>query len=143
MKQMFKNYDNPQTESYLDCECKHIDHNLVQNIKGTVLGIKIKHLNPVNLFFHLNNFDPMKDSEAILSSTVLFEVVTTTGKSILRKELAATDCFIQPANDIVVHITQEEAELLKQESYKLRVFLCWSDGYYKIFSETDGLLIVR
>jgi hypothetical protein len=46
-------------------------------------------------------------------------------------------------SDLKVTVTQEEAKILKQESYKMELVLSSDAGFYKLFSEGDGLLVVR
>jgi hypothetical protein len=47
------------------------------------------------------------------------------------------------SSDLRVLINQEEAQLLKQEAYEISVILRYPTGFYKLFTETDGLLVVR
>jgi hypothetical protein len=47
------------------------------------------------------------------------------------------------SSDLRILINQEEAQLLKQEAYEISVILRSPTGFYKLFTETDGLLVVR
>ena len=150
MKNMFFNYDNNIDTSH--CAKHHHFENpdIVRDINGNFLGIKAKFQTPITLYFHLTDFGSdylvtncLTLANLVMSSDIVFEVSTNTHKVLISKQISAQDCFIANSNDIAVFLDTEDMKNLKQESYKMSLKLSWAEDSYEVFSETDGLLIIR
>jgi hypothetical protein len=81
--------------------------------------------------------------DLISSSSINFEITTTTHKVVLSKTFLGSEVFDYLTNDLVIPLTIEDFKHLKKETYKLSLKLIWPDEIYELFSETDGLLIIR
>lgn len=154
MKNMFFNYDNNIDTSLYNkesnCHCNHCvkDFSIVTDIKGNFLGINTKFQHPISLYFHLEDFGSeylaftgYSLADLVLSSKIVFEIRTLTHKPVITKEFLAQDCFSSSTNDLFIYL--DDIKDLKQESYRMSLKLVWEDETYELFSETDGLLIVR
>ena len=150
MKNMFFNYDNNiDTSSHK--EHPHFENpDIIKDINGKFLGIKAKFQTPTTLYFHLTDFgseylltNGLSLADLVMSSDIVFEISTTTHKVVVTKHISAQDNFISNSNDIIVFLDTEDMQKLKQESYKMNLKLSWEEDVYEVFSETDGLLIIR
>ena len=149
MTNMFTNYDNQSNKT----QCKPHFHyepkkgtKLITNIKGEVLGVQVIHSEPLQLYFHLENFSEIDTNEAlnaILQGVTLFEILTTTGKNIVTWEYSTVDILDQYTNDLCIALPQEEMKKLKKETYAMRLTLKAADFEYQVFAEKDGYLVVR
>jgi hypothetical protein len=79
----------------------------------------------------------------IIQGTTVFEILTTTHKSILSVEYLTAEILNQTTNDLFVSLSQAEMETLKKETYNMRVTLKTAENTYEVFAEKDGYLIVR
>ena len=79
----------------------------------------------------------------IVQGGTLFEVLTTTGKVLVKREYITAEILDQYTYDLCVTLTQEEMKNLKKETYVMRVTLKTAIAEYKVFAEKDGYLIVR
>lgn len=150
MKNMFFNYDNNIDTSH--CAKHHHFENpdIVRDINGKFLGIKAKFQTPTTLYFHLTDFgsdylltNGLSLADLVISSNIVFEISTINHKVVVTKNISAQDNFISASNDIIVLLDTEDMQKLKQESYKMSLKLSWEEDSYEVFSETDGLLIIR
>ena len=150
MKNMFFNYDN-NIETNRPAGHQHFENqDIVKDIKGNFLGIKAKFQTPTTLYFHLTDFgseylstNGISLTDLVMSSNIVFEILTTTRKVVVSKNILAQDCFISTSQDIVVFLDTEDMKSLKQESYKMSLKLSWGEDSYEVFSDSDGLLIIR
>lgn len=154
MSKMFVNYDNN-----IDLELPEFEPNfgprlspmtslpgisMLYNVKGECYGVEVKHQMPFELFFHLDEAHGWPLDSLINESSVELKILTRGNhKVILQKEFIGTEIFNSMSSDLRVLINQEEAQLLKQEAYEISVILRYPTGFYKLFTETDGLLVVR
>lgn len=154
MSKMFINYDNN-----IDLELPAFEHisvphlkpmtsipsiSLLYNVKGECYGVEVKHQMPFELFFHLDETHGWSLDSLVNESTVEFKLLARGNhKVILQKEFLGREIFNSMSSDLRVTISQEEALLLKQEAYEMSVILRYSTGFYKLFTESDGLLVVR
>lgn len=149
MSNMFTNYNNQSNKA----QCRPCFHHepkkgakLITNIKGDVLGVQVEHLSPLQLYFHLENFNEISTTEAlndILYGVTLFEILTTTGKNIVTWEYSTVDILDQFTNDLYISLPQEEMKKLKKETYNMKLTLKTTNFEYEVFAEKDGYLIVR
>ena len=154
MSKMFVNYDNN-----IDLELPEFEPNfgprlspmtslpgisMLYNVKGECYGVEVKHQMPFELFFHMDETHGWPLDSLVSESIVEFKLFTRGNhKVILQKEFAGTEVFNSLSSDLRILINQEEAQLLKQEAYEISVILRYPTGFYKLFTETDGLLVVR
>jgi hypothetical protein len=145
MVNMFTNYENDQKkqlcEAYLHPTTQK-EPKIITNIKGDILGVQIEHSNPLRLYFHLEDICEVEVAE-IIQGTTVFEILTTTHKSILSVEYLTAEILNQTTNDLFVSLSQAEMETLKKETYNMRVTLKTAENTYEVFAEKDGYLIVR
>jgi hypothetical protein len=115
---------------------------IVTNIKGEAIGVQIEHMSPLHLYFHLENFGDIELDEFLQGKT-LFEILTTTHKSVITREYPTAEILNQYTNDLFITLSQTEVQTLKKETYNMRVTLKTDDADYQVFAEKDGYLIVR
>ena len=144
MASMFTNYDNMNNQL---CEplCNsepQKDLKIITNIKGEILGVQIKHGNPLKLYFHLENLHEV-ELEALLQGFVSFEILTTTHKNVVSKEYPVVDILNLDTSDLHIALSITEMETLKKETYNMRVTLKVAEASYEVFAEKDGYLIIR
>lgn len=149
MANMFTNYDN--NVKSLPCG-PHFhrepqkDAKIITNIKGEMIGVQVNHANPLQLYFHLEDIEGLNSGDSlatIVQGGTLFEVLTTTGKVLVKREYITAEILDQYTYDLCVTLTQEEMKNLKKETYAMRVTLKTAIAEYKVFAEKDGYLIVR
>ena len=115
---------------------------LLTNIKGDVFGVQIDHTLPLQLYFHLENTQEV-ELEDLISSTALFEILTTTHKVIFSREFQTSEILDQYTNDLYIFLAQAEMQNLKKETYVMRVTLKTSSQDFVVFTEKDGYLVIR
>jgi hypothetical protein len=152
---MFAKYDNIV---YSDlCECASINANystfeplqsmpnisLLYNLNNKIYGVEAKHEMPFTLYFHLEEKSNQSLLDFIFSSTVEFKILTKGHKLILAQTFKGADIFNIETSDLIINISQDEALQLKQESYVMDLRIINAEGSYKLFSEQDGVLVIR
>ena len=145
MANMFTNYDNdvksvpcftpPPLESQKGTK-------LIRNIKGETIGVQVDRANDLQLYFHLEDVCDV-EIEEILPGTTIFEILTTTHKSIFSKECVTAEILDQFTRDLYIFLTVDELKDLKKETYTMKVTLKTANTDYEVFAENDGYLIVR
>jgi hypothetical protein len=154
MSKMFTNYDSnieldlDQIPVFSLAPMKPIQSlpntSLLFNTKQEIYGVETKHGAPCDLYFHLDESHGWDLTEFVGNSLVEFRLLTThTHKVILEKVFSGREIFNNQSNDLAIRLTQEDLKQLRQESYNISVRLIQSDGFYNIFSERDGLLVLR
>jgi hypothetical protein len=139
MKNMFFNYDNNIDKDLHPEEClvmsqTNLENNsypmIVTDINGKQLGLKIKHNQASILYFNLKDKGSMYLAEnglslydLISSSSINFEITTTTHKVVLSKTFLGSEVFDYLTNDLVIPLTIEDFKHLKKETYKLSLKL--------------------
>lgn len=150
MSKMFYNYDNDvdleliNQESSLPIQPIQSAPNMsvLYNIKGEMYGIEVKHNMPFTLYFHLEELHGWNLNDFVGNSLVNFKILTQNHKTVLEKTFNGNEVFT-PTGDLVIHICHPDVEVLKQESYRMELTLQPGIGIYQLFSERDGLLVVR
>jgi hypothetical protein len=145
MVNMFTNYESSSKKQLCGTHLRPTpqkEPKIITNIKGDILGVQVEHSNPLQLYFHLEDVCEVEVAE-IIRGTTLFEILTTTHKSILSVEYLTAEILNQTTNDLVVSLSQAEMETLKKETYNMRVTLKTAENIYEVFAEKDGYLIVR
>lgn len=151
MSNMFYNYDH-NIDRELNCELEppkipslpqSTTTALLYNIKGDALGIEVKHQMPFTIYFHLEEAFGRSLDKLLANHLVEFKLFTREDKEILNKQFNGLDIFNTNTNDLTISVTQEDASLLKQESYKINLSLVGESDFYNLFSRSDGLLVVR
>lgn len=154
MKDMFVKYDNDSEEKNMPPHTLYkqspkilesVDNiSIVCDALGNEIGIKVKHNTAFNLYFYLDGWtNGVSLDTLVLNSTIVFKVYSFRHKLVLEKELSAAALYDTEFNYIEFPITAEEASALDIDSYKLNVSLVWDDGSYELYTEADGLLIIR
>ena len=156
MKNMFENYDHninaklvfdpnfcaPQIKplsTYNDAEP-------IIDKKGREIGVSVKHDSAFKLYFYL---DARRGEDAydklMRCNEVYFCILNTQHDVILEKYMAFADIFNQAASELVIPVCQLETQecALERGSYKMQVSLLFGTSYINVFSESDGLLVVR
>ena len=151
MSKMFYNYDNnvdlnkaPNSDCFMELRPLQSATNssLLYNIKGEMYGVEVRHGMPFTLYFHLEELNGWPLTEFIGQSTVEFKILTQNHKVMIAKQFSGYEIFTA-TNDLVIHICQEDAAALKQESYRMELVVKPGIGFYKLFSAQDSLLVVR
>lgn len=156
MKSMFVNYDN-NIDKNLMPHCKPMadDAKILENqdsiaivydVLGNEIGVKVKHGAAFNLYLYLDGYvEGSSIDEFVLNcSHIQADFYTLRHKKAL--EIAYSniaDLYNFESNWLMIPIKQEDAELLDIDSYRMSIKLVWPEGEYELFSESDGLLIVR
>ena len=150
MANMFTSYENNQIKN-IPCEPFFPQEpkkgtKLITNVMGKVLGVQVEQANPLQLYFHLENLVELNTEEAwveLLQGTTVFEILTTTDKSVLSKEYQTVEILDQYTNDLYIALPREEMKKLKKETYAMKVILKTATTEYEVFAKKDGYLIVR
>jgi hypothetical protein len=79
----------------------------------------------------------------ILESSIIFEIIDHKHNVVLTKEYAAKDIYDYASSELRIDISQTEARQLDIDSYRIRLTMGFPGGSYELYSESDGLLIVR
>lgn len=115
---------------------------MLYNRKGEMYGVETKYGMPFTLYFHLDELHGWSLQDFVQESKVNFKLLTQNHKVVLDKIFEGKNIFTS-GSDLEIVVTQEEANTLKQESYRMELTLYPNIGFYKLFSENDGLLVVR
>lgn len=145
MANMFTNYDNDikSTPCFMPSPAEsQKGTKLISNVKGETIGVQVDRANDLQLYFHLEDVCDV-EIEEIMPGTTVFEILTTTHKSILSKEYMTAEILDQFTGDIYISLTANEMKELKKETYTMKVTLKTADTAYEVFAENDGYLIVR
>jgi hypothetical protein len=153
MKDMFVNYDNPTTirkhhHKPIPAETKILESldniSIIKNAMGNEIGVRVKWGTAFNLYLYLDGWVEDSTIDALVSECELkVKVIDGRHKVALEKTLNAIDVYEPIGSYLTINFTQEEAKLLAIDSYKMCITLSYPDGEYELFSESDGLLIVR
>ena len=153
MKDMFVNYDNPTTirkhyHKPIPAETKILESldniSIIKNAMGNEIGVRVKWGTAFNLYLYLDGWVEDSTIDAFVSDCELkVKVIDGRHKVALEKTLTAIDVYEPIGSYLTINFTQEEAKLLAIDSYKMCITLSYPDGEYELFSESDGLLIVR
>jgi hypothetical protein len=145
MANMFTNYDNDikSTPCFMPppFEPKK-GTKLIKNVKGETIGVQADRANDLQLYFHLEDVCEV-EIEEIMPGTTIFEVLTTTHKSIFSKEYTTAEILDQFTGDLYIFLTVDEMKNFKKETYTMKVTLKTADTAYEVFAENDGYLIIR
>lgn len=154
MKSMFINYDNniekKVTPPHLNIN-KKLDIldsedtvSIAKDVFGNEIGVKVKHNIPFNLYFYLDGWIGEFSIDALVACSQLnIKVISFRHKIILEKILDTADLYDDEADCLVCPFTADEAKTLDIDTYKISATLIWDGGSYELFSENDGLLIIR
>lgn len=153
MSKMFYNYDNDIDIILPPVELPNLKPiqsstgiSILYNLKGEMYGVEAKHGLPFTLYFHLDELHGWQLDDLMASSMIEFKLITQNHKVALEKTFAGSDIFTR-SQDLIITINQEEAAQLKQESYKMDLKLVSTTSttsyFYPLFSESDGLLVIR
>ena len=145
MSRMFDSYNVPEEHMWHCNESCFLpeNHTDLYDIKGRQIGVAVKHEMPFKLYFHIDELNNLPFVDFILQSEAEFKLLTKSHKVALTKTISCTDIYDVATGDLMIEITQDEAKSLKQESYGVELKLNQATGFYKIFTEADGLLVVR
>lgn len=155
MKSMFYNYDHNITKDFSPpyipqlpiCEdLASSDTLILRNVLGDVKGVQVRYQIPFTLYFNLedqSNNACMSLANIVKSSAIEFEILTTTGISVVRKLFSPEEVFNEYTNDLMITLNQADILELKRDVYRVCLKLLWEEAHYTLFGESDGLLVVR
>lgn len=154
MKSMFVNYDNNIDKNLMPpykpmADDTKILENLdniaiIYDVLGNEIGVRVKRGASFNLYLYLTGYvEGSTVDDLVLNSTVNVRFYTLRHKLVLEKNMQAADLYNVESNWLMVPISQDEAGVFDVDSYKMSISLIWAGGEYELFSENDGLLIVR
>jgi len=153
MRDMFANYDsNSSRPSHFHKPHKQdvkilesLDNiSIVRTGLHDELGVQVKNNTSFDLYLYLDGWVEGSSIDALVAaSTIRFKVITLRHKVVFEKIFNGSEIFNFSSNYLKIHVTQEEAELLDLDSYKMNIMLEFADGTYELFTENDGLLIVK
>ncbi|MBP5467691.1 MAG: hypothetical protein J6Z11_00435 [Candidatus Riflebacteria bacterium] len=166
MKDMFYNYDNN-----IDKNLQNRPHfpagypavlesdpniSIVKDAKDREIGVRVRHNMPFTLYFYLDDYtNAMKVSDIpnlrsfVLNSLCYFEVVSNKHNVIFSISQPAINIFDLKSSKLAINVSQEQANLLKKDTYRMQLVLSTIGtehtigSSYILFDEDDGLLIVR
>ena len=147
MSNMFTNYDNPT--NIISCDISQVEKPEVMpifDIKKRFLGVQVDQGRPFTLYFHLENFNSCETAEAssrLISGITKLEILSLTGKSVAKQEYVTVEVLDCTTHDISLVVPQTIVDILKKETYVLRIDLEAEDICCRVFSEKDGYLVVR
>ena len=146
MHKMFRNYDNNidadlSAVKCSTCACRAPGY--IYNVKDEIIGITKQYMMPFLLYFNLQEASGANISDLILNSTITFKIIGNNHKTILEKVFPGSQIYNIFTRDLTILVTQEEAKLLKQETYGLSVSCETADGVYHVFTEADAYLVIR
>lgn len=154
MKDMFYKYDNLiDDKKYLPIFKKgenNLEYNssvtIVKDVFNKEIGVMVKHNHEFTLYFYLFDLAGMSEeqfSSLIDNSNLIFEVYSGRHKLVLQKEFNAREALDETGEAFCIKIEQQKASKLDLDTYKMRLSLVWPGGSYELYSEQNGLLIVR
>ena len=154
MKDMFVNYDNeaklkkrkhrpvPRNENTILESLDNIA--IIQNVLGNEIGVKVRYGTAFTLYLYLDGWvENSTINDLMAESIIQFNILDLYHRPVVSKEVAAINIFNPTANYLTFEISEAEARALTIDSYRLSINLVSSFGNYELFSESDGLLIVR
>lgn len=150
MSKMFDNYTK-NFNNYLNfpCSVKQCSSSL-ENLKALYdkkqcfYGVEAKHQMPFSLYFHLTEATSQVLDSFMAECDVEISICSKVNeKAILTKVFAGKSIFNVTTQDIQIEISQEEAGLLKQETYGIILKLIHTTGTYIIHSLRDSVLVIR
>jgi hypothetical protein len=148
---MFDNYNKPAYDFLIVSRCpneiegqKSFTVKELFNKNHKFYGIEAQYLMPFSLYFHLTEATDQALDSFIKECRIEFSIYSTpTHKTVLLKSGLASSYFDYSTKDIKIEISQEEAQLLKQETYQMSLKLIHPNRFYILHSESDGVLIIR
>lgn len=152
MSNMFYNYDNNiNVDLEHACPIRPLFPDLTSssrsavicNIKGEPIGLEVSYGMPVTLYFNLVETSGQNLLDILADSLVKFELITTNHKVALEKTFNIPEVFNSNTNDIVINLATADMSELRKESYNIQLTIDFVDGSYPLFSERDGLLVIR
>jgi len=154
MRDMFINYDN-------DCNKKIKPHqpitpfdkpkilestddiSIAYDKNGNEIGIKVKHNTAFTLFLYLDGWNEEEIDEVVLGSTIVLKVFDLVPKLVFSKAIPAEEIYDVESNYLMIPISYDEAHMLDIDSYRINISLNWGQFSYELYTESNGLLIVR
>jgi hypothetical protein len=148
---MFDNYNKPTYDFLMATR----GLNVIEDQKSSTVkalfnknhefyGIEAQYLMPFSLYFHLTEAADQALDSFIKECRIEFSIYSTpTHKTVLLKSGLASSYFDDSINDIKIEVSQEEAQLLKQETYQMSLKLIHPTRFYILHSESDGVLMIR
>ena len=154
MRNMFYKYDNlvddekylpvfKQAEADLESNGSTI---IVRDVFNKEIGVMVRHNHEFTLYFYLFDLTCMPDEQffnLIENSNLIFEVYSGRHELVLQKEFSAKKALNDTNEAFCINIEHQEAARLDIDTYKMKLTLSWPDGSYELYSEQNGLLIVR
>ncbi len=139
---------------------------IVNDAKGNEIGVRVKKGMPFTLYFYLDDFytgrsitHDYETCEEVLKSNTIFTVFSGKHKEIFTISYPTREIFDLNLSELCINVPMtsllkseneneepkliECASLLTSDTYRISLSLEFDDGSYKLFSESDGLLIVR
>ena len=146
------------------------DSFVVKNAKGDEIGVRVKKGMPFTLYFYLEDYDthrPVNTDyetiEEILKSNTILTVENGRHQEVFTLSRRTSEVFDFNLSELCIPVpmsallqsededTDEDEEpkmkecasLLTNDTYRIKLSLEFENGSYNLFSDSDGLLIVR
>jgi hypothetical protein len=153
MRSMFYNYDNniekdlePQPPVHFAPPLKPLtstpNASFIYTINGKPLGIEVKQGTPINLYFNLQEAHGADIPTVLAESFLKFQLIGCNHKVVFEKILTPEAC-LYGYSDIKIELSASEIASLRKESYQIRLSIEWPDESYVLYSEADGLFVIR
>jgi hypothetical protein len=148
---MFDGYNSLNSDSYIN-SCFLLEQpgasdsylKALYDKKQCFYGVEAEYQMPFSLYFHLTEATNQPLDQFIANCVVEFSICTKPlGKPIITKVFPGKDTFNINTQDIKVDISQDDAQLLKQETYSIILKLIHTTSTYIIHSERDSVLVIR
>ena len=151
MSRMFDTYKMQDVIPQTDCRkfSQFSNENLgntrlLYNKNNRLYGVGVKYLMPFSLYFHLTEASDQYIDQFMSKCSVEFSIYSKPAhKAIFSKVFLGRDIFDPYTQDIKIDLTKADAQVLKQESYTMELRLLCEGEQYIVYSEQDGLLVVR
>ena len=168
MKDMFYNYDYNINKRLLSHkkEPAFFDQDviltgnpnimIIKDIKGREIGVRVKQGMPFTLYFYLDDYSTAEKAsdrpdlcELVLNCKAQLAIFScrrhiSPFEPIELSPENIADNFNLETSTLAITVPQDKANLLDKDSYRIRLRLIdKEDNFYEVYSENDGLLIVR
>lgn len=151
MRSMFYNYDNnidrdipkyPQPVAPLKPLMSAPNASFLYSIDEKPLGIEVKQGTSVSLYFNVQESRGTSLAAILAGAQLKFQLIGVNHKVILEKILAPEAAMCTP-QDLVISLSAAETAKLRKESYNIKLDIEWPDESYALYTEKDGLLVIR
>ncbi len=151
MRSMFYNYDNnidkdlesigPVVEPLKPLSSTP-NAAFIYSVDGKPLGVEVKQGTSVHLYFSLQEAHGVSISTILAEAWLQFQLIGCNHKVVFEKILAPDACLCG-YSDLKIELSAAETATLRKESYHIKLSIEWPDESYILYSEADGLFVIR